>query len=165
MAPRARRHGAFQASSRPPRAGAVRGLVFARAGPFLALMGENPRHHRLFIGTYTKRASQGIYTVELDRATGAFGRPELAAKAPNPTFLALSPDRRYLYAVCAGEGWASSFRVDPAAPGLVPVQQTPAGAGPTAKRPTSTAKRAGAKAKSEDASEEKSGSDEKSKSE
>jgi 6-phosphogluconolactonase len=94
-------------------------------------MGEIPRRHRLFIGTYTKRTSQGIYTVELDQTTGALGRPELAAQAPNPTFLALSPDRRYLYAVCAGEGWASSFRVDPASPGLVPVQQTPAGAGPT----------------------------------
>src|SRR5580704_19317802 len=45
------------------------------------------------------------------------------------------------------------------------VEFSPAGAGPSAKRPTSTAKKASAKAKSEDASEDKSGSDEKSKSE
>src|SRR5580693_1171110 len=45
------------------------------------------------------------------------------------------------------------------------VEFAPAGAGPSAKRPTSTAKKASAKAKSEDASEEKSGSEEKTKSE
>ncbi len=44
------------------------------------------------------------------------------------------------------------------------VEFAPAGAGPAAKRPTSTAKKAGDKAKSED-TEEKSGSEEKSKSE
>jgi hypothetical protein len=41
----------------------------------------------------------------------------------------------------------------------------PAGAGPTTKRPSSTAKKGAAKEKSEDASDEKPGSDEKSKSE
>jgi len=94
-------------------------------------MGENRGPHRLFIGTYTRRASLGIYSVELDPGTGALGRVELAAEAPNPTFLALSPDRRLLYAVCACDGWVSSFRVDPAGPRLAPVQQVPAGAGPT----------------------------------
>jgi 6-phosphogluconolactonase len=94
-------------------------------------MGERRDPHRLFIGTYTRRASLGIYAVELDRATGVLGRPELAAEAPNPTFLALSPDHHFLYAVCAGDAWASSFRVDRASPRLVPVQQAPAGPGPT----------------------------------
>ena len=45
------------------------------------------------------------------------------------------------------------------------VEFAPAGAGPSAKRSTSTAKKASAKAKSEDASDEKSGSEEKAKSE
>src|SRR5580658_5591736 len=94
-------------------------------------MGLNTGRHRLFIGTYTKGKSRGIYSVALDRASGALGAPELAAEAPNPTFLALSPDRRYLYAVCANDGWASSFRVDSDAFRLSKVQQAPAGAGPT----------------------------------
>ena len=63
--------------------------------------------------------------MELDRGTGALGSPALAAEAPNPTFLAPSPDGRFLYAVCACDGWASSFRVDPSSPGLTPVQQPP----------------------------------------
>jgi 6-phosphogluconolactonase len=87
--------------------------------------------HRMFVGTYTKAASRGIYSVTLNGATGALGAPELAAEAPNPTYLALSPDRALLYAVCAGPRWASSFRVDPSSAALTPVQQRPAGTGPT----------------------------------
>jgi 6-phosphogluconolactonase len=88
-------------------------------------------HYRLFIGTYTKATSRGIYSATLDRATGVLGEPELSAEAPNPTFLALSPDRRFLYAVCSGPGWVSSFRVDAGSPGLVPVQLSTPDAGPT----------------------------------
>jgi 6-phosphogluconolactonase len=95
-------------------------------------MGENPAgHHRLFIGCYTKGTGRGIYSATLDRATGALGAPELSVEAPNPTFLALSPDRKFLYAVCAGPGWVSSFRVDAGSPGLVPVQQSAPDASPT----------------------------------
>lgn len=94
-------------------------------------MGENKGRHRLFIGTYTKGKSRGIYSATLDLATGQLGLPELAAEVPNPTFLALSPDRRFLYAVCANAGWASSFRVDSDAFRLAAVQQAPAGTGPT----------------------------------
>jgi 6-phosphogluconolactonase len=105
-------------------------LVFARERRFLFRMGENQGRHRLFIGTYTKGQSRGIYSVALDSATGALGEPEVAAEAPNPTFLALSPSRRFLYAVCANDGWASSFEVGPEAR-LRPVQQAAAGTGPT----------------------------------
>ncbi len=90
-----------------------------------------PPKHRLYVGTYTRGASRGIYSASLDAATGALGEAGLAAAAPNPTFLALSPDRGLLYAVCAGPAWASSFRVDAASGGLSPVQQTPPGEGPT----------------------------------
>ena len=94
-------------------------------------MGETLGAHRIFIGTYTKGKSRGIYSVTLDRSSGALGAPEVAAEAPNPTFLALSPDSRFLYAVCANSGWASSFKVDTAAFRLSAVQQAPAGTGPT----------------------------------
>jgi 6-phosphogluconolactonase len=93
-------------------------------------MGANIGGHRLFIGTYTKGKSHGIYSVTMDGKTGELGDPAVAAEAPNPTFLALSPNRRYLYAVCANDGWASSFRVDSDG-GLAVVQQDPAGTGPT----------------------------------
>jgi 6-phosphogluconolactonase len=94
-------------------------------------MGSSTGLHRIFVGTYTKGESRGIYSVALDAATGVLGRPELAAEAPNPTFLALSPSREFLYAVCAGPAWASSFRVDLASGGLKPIQQGAPGGGPT----------------------------------
>jgi 6-phosphogluconolactonase len=105
-------------------------LVFASGHRSFFQMGENLGRHRLFIGTYTKGKSRGIYSLSLDRATGELGVPQVAAEAPNPTFLALSPNRHFLYAVCANEGWASSFRVDSAAL-LTPIQQAPPGTGPT----------------------------------
>jgi 6-phosphogluconolactonase len=78
---------------------------------------------RLFVGTYTRAGSRGIYSVAL-RPDGSPGEPALAAESPNPTFLALSPDKRYLYAVASGPGWASSFRIDPVTLGLTPVQRS-----------------------------------------
>jgi 6-phosphogluconolactonase len=93
-------------------------------------MGEHLGSHRLFIGTYTKGKSRGIYSLALDRASGALSAPEVAAEAPNPTFLALSPNRRLLYAVCANDGWASSFGIDSQAR-LTPIQQAGAGKDPT----------------------------------
>ncbi len=56
----------------------------------------------LYAGTYTNDAregSKGIYLLELDLRTGALSEPRLAAKATNPSFLAIHPGRRFLYSV------------------------------------------------------------------
>ena len=60
----------------------------------------------IFIGTYTSKevASQGIYAVRLDPATGALSEPVVAAETPNPTFLTWRPDGRVLYALGEGPG-------------------------------------------------------------
>lgn len=55
--------------------------------------------YRLYIGTYTGPKSKGIYQLELDGATGKLGPVTLAAETPNPSFVAIHPSRRYLYAV------------------------------------------------------------------
>ncbi len=76
---------------------------------------------RFYVGTYTGGGSKskGIYRCELDPATGALTRAELAGTATNPSFLALHPSGRFLYAV--GEvaefkgskgGAVSAFAVD-----------------------------------------------------
>src|SRR5688572_28157007 len=56
----------------------------------------------VFIGTYTgeKTKSQGIYALRMDPKTGALTPPQLAGEAKNPSYLALHPGRRYLYAAC-----------------------------------------------------------------
>src|SRR5918911_3614301 len=54
-----------------------------------------------YIGTYTggKGGSKGIYRFDFDPTTGQLSHGELAAEAVNPSFLAIHPNRQYLYAV------------------------------------------------------------------
>src|SRR5262245_24525847 len=54
---------------------------------------------RVYIGTYTGENSRGIYTSQLDPATGALTPAEVAAEVKNPSFLAIHPNRQFLYAV------------------------------------------------------------------
>jgi 6-phosphogluconolactonase len=54
----------------------------------------------LYVGTYTEDGrSRGVYRLAVDRATGAMRDEGLAADTPSPSFLALAPDGRALYAV------------------------------------------------------------------
>ena len=55
----------------------------------------------VYFGTYTGARSKGIYVSRFDPATGRLTAPELAAATASPSFLALHPSRRFLYA--AGE--------------------------------------------------------------
>jgi len=72
-----------------------------------------------FVGTYTNDGrSEGIYRLFLDTTTGALRLDGLAAKAADPSFLALHPNGRVLYAVnevseFGGKpsGGVSAFRV------------------------------------------------------
>jgi 6-phosphogluconolactonase len=73
----------------------------------------------VYFGTYTSGKSQGIYVAPFNAATGKLGTPELAATARNPSFVALHPNKRFLYAV--GEtgdgkksGTVSAFAIDAA---------------------------------------------------
>jgi 6-phosphogluconolactonase len=58
---------------------------------------------RVYVGTYTggrgDEKSQGIYLLDLDLRSGELGPPLLAAEAINPSFLAIHPSRKFLYAV------------------------------------------------------------------
>src|SRR6516165_10374850 len=60
----------------------------------------------VFIGTYTgdKSKSKGIYRCELDLETGKLSAPELAAETASPSFLAIAPNNRFLYAVGENDG-------------------------------------------------------------
>ena len=92
----------------------------------------------MFIGTYTKEGSQGIYAVRLDPATGALGTPALAAATPNPTFLAWHPSKPVLYALGEGpgpdgkiSGGAAAFAYEAATGKLSPLNSRGAGGGNT----------------------------------
>ncbi|MGC8991700.1 MAG: lactonase family protein, partial [Verrucomicrobiia bacterium] len=53
----------------------------------------------VYVGTYTTAQSKGIYMFKFDTASGESSAPVLAAETRNASFLALSPDGRFLYAV------------------------------------------------------------------
>ena len=53
----------------------------------------------LFVGTYTNGDSEGIYSLRFNSETGSLDSLKLMASMPNPSFLAISNDRKQLYAV------------------------------------------------------------------
>jgi len=61
--------------------------------------GVVPTKYRAYVGTYTGAKSQGIYTFTFDAVTGEMGPVELAAQTVNPSFLAVAPNQKRLYAV------------------------------------------------------------------
>jgi 3-carboxymuconate cyclase len=76
-----------------------------------------------FIGTYTVRGSRGIYSAELDLATGAISPPTLAAETNNPTYLALSPTGKHLYAVSDSASLVAGFALAPDRRTLTPLAE------------------------------------------
>lgn len=67
-----------------------------------------------YLGTYTKEGgkSKGIYIGKLDTDTGKLGAVELAGEAKSPSFVALSPDQKFLYAsIEDGSGSVAAFAV------------------------------------------------------
>jgi len=93
---------------------------------------------RIYIGTYTRKDSKGIYAFELDRGNGGLSPLGLMAEAANPSFLAMNPDGRTLYAAnetgsSRGEktGAVSAFEIDTDTGALALTGQQPSGgAGP-----------------------------------
>jgi 6-phosphogluconolactonase len=73
----------------------------------------------LFVGTYTKGGSEGIYSFRYDTGSGQLEPLGLAAKTDNPSFLSVAPGNKFLYAVNessdyqgAASGGVTAFSVD-----------------------------------------------------
>ena len=58
-----------------------------------------PRELLLYVGTYTSGASEGIYLYRMNLSTGELRHSGTTRGVVNPSFLAISPHRRNLYAV------------------------------------------------------------------
>lgn len=100
---------------------------------------EAPRgKQRVYFGTYTGQSSKGIYRSELDLASGKLSPAVVAGEVANPSFLAIAPNQKFLYAV--GElsdvngkkgGAVNAFAIDPDTGNLKLLnQQSSMGAGP-----------------------------------
>lgn len=100
---------------------------------FLCCANAFAGEYLVYFGTYTGPKSQGIYVSKFDAATGVLAQPELAAAIRNPSFLALAPDEKHLYA--AGEltsgGAVTGFSINRETGRLTKInQENSGGSGP-----------------------------------
>ncbi|MCK5802733.1 MAG: lactonase family protein [Lentisphaeria bacterium] len=91
----------------------------------------------VFIGTYTTSGSKGVYVYRLDPANGNLVSTGHVAEVQNPSFVAPSPDGRFLYAVSSRggktypNGAICAFRIDHKTGVLTPLNaQSSVGKGP-----------------------------------
>ena len=62
----------------------------------------------MYVGTYSTRGSEGIYVFEFDRKAGTMQPIQATTNGKSPSFLALHPTGKYLYAVNEGAGQTGS---------------------------------------------------------
>ena len=74
-------------------------LLFALFAIVTGSTSASAKSYLLYVGTYTDGDSKGIYAYRYDSASGELKEIGLAAETKNPSFLAASPNGKFLYAV------------------------------------------------------------------
>src|SRR6266849_6381906 len=103
-------------------------FIFSVAGASADKPATN-RRYLVFVGTYTdKTESKGIYAYEFDADTGKLTPKGVAAETPDPSWVAVHPSGKYLYAANeAGKSSAvSAFAIDKKSGKLALLNQMPA---------------------------------------
>lgn len=79
----------------------------------MSLMPLHAEQFLMFVGTYTKGTSKGIYSYRFDSTTGKATPLGLAVETPSPSWITLSADHRFLYAANEQDaGAVSAFAVE-----------------------------------------------------
>jgi 6-phosphogluconolactonase len=112
----------------------------AASEPTLKPRSEEAKSGQLlvYVGTYTQKTSKGIYLFHLDLATGNLTAAGVSPESASPSFLAIHPNHRFLYAVNeignfrgTNSGAVSAYAIDPKTGGLTLLNQRPSeGSGP-----------------------------------
>jgi 6-phosphogluconolactonase len=68
--------------------------------------------YRVYLGTYTGKASKGIYQCELNLNDGSLSAATLAGETSSPSFIAFHPNKKFLYAVNEDKAAVSAFAID-----------------------------------------------------
>jgi 6-phosphogluconolactonase len=107
--------------------GLVLGVALLTAAPAFAA-----GNHVGYVGTYTDTAAKGVYALKWDAAAKTFVSLGLQAEVASPSFVAVSPSHKFLYAITEraarrdGTGSVSSYAIDPASGALKPINRVPA---------------------------------------
>ena len=106
------------------------GLPTPAVGEPVIFGGHAGAASRIYIGTYTKKSSQGVYVYRWKPESGEMEEIGLAAKTQNPSFLTLSPNRNDLYCVNEQDhatGNVSAFAIDHTTGKLIAKNVVPSG--------------------------------------
>lgn len=94
-------------------------LGLALPGRAWALAAKRPGELLVYVGTYTAGKSEGLYLYRLNLSSGELKHVGTTPGVKDPSYLALAPSRRYLYAVNEVEEFAgkrsgalSAFAID-----------------------------------------------------
>jgi 6-phosphogluconolactonase len=109
-------------------------LTIVPLGPIIDAKGAGKSKYLLFVGTYTEKASKGIYAFRFDPLSNQLLPLGLVAETTNPSFLITSGNGRFLYGVnelqkYKGEasGGVSAFAIDPNSGRLSLLNEVPSG--------------------------------------
>jgi len=122
---------------------AALGIAHCAGGLSQFSIGQSQRNRILaYVGTYTGAVGagsngEGIYVFEMNTESGALSGKRLVAKTPSPSWIAIHPSRKYLFAVNevtdynGNSGSVSAFAIDAATGDLRPINAVSSqGAGP-----------------------------------
>jgi 6-phosphogluconolactonase len=94
-------------------------LLLLSLATLAAFIDVPKNNYLLFVGTYTDKQSKGVYAYRFDAASSELTPLGLAADTTNPSFLAIDPSHRFLYAVNevqkykdANSGAVTAFAID-----------------------------------------------------
>jgi 6-phosphogluconolactonase len=92
---------------------------------------QRPTSLWVYVGTYTKSASKGVYLFRLDIDSGSLMAQGLAVAADDPNFLAIAPNQKNLYACATANNHRDTvidaFAIDPTSGMLRLINQQPSG--------------------------------------
>jgi 6-phosphogluconolactonase len=116
---------------------ALLGLLAATVFSGTGVSGDVPAssNYYLYVGTYTGPNSKGIYAFRYDASQLVLEPLGAVGEMARPSFLALSPDRRFLYAVSElgndgkSEGYVYAFAIESATGKLAFLNRQPSGGG------------------------------------
>jgi 6-phosphogluconolactonase len=74
-------------------------LVISVYASLILVAQKNKDEHFLLAGTYTSGKSEGIYVYRFNSQTGELSPVSIAKNVSNPSYLVVSPDEKYVYAV------------------------------------------------------------------
>ena len=79
----------------------------------LWVFAQDAQKQNFYVGTYTNEGAKGIYLCNLDNISGAISLLETFKGIDNPSFLKITKDKRFLYAVTEKqEGYVSAYQID-----------------------------------------------------